>query len=201
MSKAIHDCLMKLILIGDSGVGKTCFLMRFADDNFTTSHISTIGIDFKIKMITLDDKKVKLQIWDTAGQERFRTITQTYYKGAMGIILAYDCTDEKSFANIQSWVKQIEVHARPDVVKVLIGNKCDRPDKKISEEEGRRLAERHKMGFFETSAKTGINIKETFYYMAKEIKEKTVQVDPTPKIVQINREISLKNGEFRGCCK
>lgn len=136
------DYLIKLILIGDSGVGKTCFLLRFADDNFTISHISTIGIiskfnsfhlgiDFKIKTINIDGKNVKLQIWDTAGQERFRTITQTYYKGAMGIILAYDCTSEESFNNVRNWVRQIEVHAQPNVEKILIGNKADLVDKKV----------------------------------------------------------------------
>ena len=86
------DVLVKLLLIGDSGVGKSCLLLRYSDDKFTTSFITTIGIDFKIKTIRLDNKKVKMQIWDTAGQERFRTITQAYYKGAQGIVLAYDCT-------------------------------------------------------------------------------------------------------------
>lgn len=104
-----YDYLIKLLIIGDSGVGKTCLLLRFAEDNFTASHLTTIGIDFKIKNIEVDGKDIKLQIvshnqWDTAGQERFRTITTTYYKGAMGIILAYDCTDENSFANIRNWV-------------------------------------------------------------------------------------------------
>jgi len=110
------DYLVKLIIIGDTGVGKTCFLLRFAEDSFTSSHIATIGnflphslgIDFKIKTINVDGKNVKLQIWDTAGQERFRTITQTYYKGAMGVILTYDCTREDSFDNVRNWIKQID---------------------------------------------------------------------------------------------
>ena len=162
MNKSSYDYLMKLIIIGDSGVGKSCFLMRFADDTFTTNHISTIGIDFKIKMIALDGKGIKLQIWDTAGQERFRTITQTYYKGAMGIVLAYDCTDEKSFENVRLWLKQIQLHAKPNVAKVLIGNKCDRADKKVPAERGKTLADEYNMAFFETSAKNSINTKETW---------------------------------------
>ena len=170
--KPAYDYLMKLIIIGDSGVGKTCFLMRFADDSFTTSHISTIGIDFKIKPMTLDEKSIKLQIWDTAGQDRFRTITQTYYKGAMGVILAYDCTDENSFANVRNWIKKLEAQAAPGVVKVLIGNKCDSTSKKIDPMKGKALAEEYKMGFFETSAKNNVNVKETFYYLAHEIKSK-----------------------------
>ena len=171
--KTAYDYLMKFIIIGDSGVGKTCFLMRFADDSFTTSHISTIGIDFKIKPIVIDGKNIKLQIWDTAGQDRFRTITQTYYKGAMGVILAYDCTDENSFNNVRSWMKQLEAHATPGVSKVLVGNKSDSPNKKISPSRGQALADEYHIKFFDASAKNNINVKETFYYLAKEVKDKT----------------------------
>lgn len=176
--KASYDYQMKFIIIGDSGVGKTCFLMRFADDSFTTSHISTIGIDFKIKPMTIDGKTIRLQVWDTAGQDRFRTITQTYYKGAMGVILAYDCTDENSFNNVRNWIKQLEAHATPGVAKVLIGNKSDSPSKKIDADRGKALADEFKMGFFETSAKNNINVKETFYYLAREVKSKNLPSTP-----------------------
>jgi Ras-related protein Rab-8A len=100
---ATYDYLIKLLLIGDSGVGKSCLLLRFSDDAFNTSFITTIGIDFKIRTVEIDNKRCKLQIWDTAGQERFRTITTAYYRGAMGILLVYDITDEQSFANIRNW--------------------------------------------------------------------------------------------------
>uniref|UniRef100_M3ZEL7 small monomeric GTPase n=1 Tax=Xiphophorus maculatus TaxID=8083 RepID=M3ZEL7_XIPMA len=103
-----YDYLFKLLLIGDSGVGKTCVLFRFSEDAFNSTFISTIGIDFKIRTIELDGKKIKLQIWDTAGQERFRTITTAYYRGAMGIMLVYDITNEKSFDNIKNWIRNIE---------------------------------------------------------------------------------------------
>ena len=99
---ATYDYLIKLLLIGDSGVGKSCLLLRFSDDAFNTSFITTIGIDFKIRTVEIDNKRCKLQIWDTAGQERFRTITTAYYRGAMGILLVYDITDEQSFANIRN---------------------------------------------------------------------------------------------------
>ena len=105
MKKPQYDYLLKLIVIGDSSVGKTCLLLRFSDDQFPTSHMPTIGIDFRIKTIQMNNKSVKLQVWDTAGQERFRTITQTYYKGAMGILLVYDCGEESSFNNIENWLK------------------------------------------------------------------------------------------------
>eukprot|EP00121_Abeoforma_whisleri_P006648 Awhi_evm1s6052 len=105
--------------------GKTSVLFRFSDDSFTSTFISTIGIDFKIRTIEMEGKKIKLQIWDTAGQERFRTITTAYYRGAMGIMLVYDVTSEKSFENISQWIKNIETHASDDVEKMILGNKCD----------------------------------------------------------------------------
>jgi len=130
---ATYDFLIKLLLIGDSGVGKSCLLLRFSDDSFTPSFITTIGIDFKIKTIELDGKRIKLQIWDTAGQERFRTITTAYYRGAMGILLIYDTTDEQSFQNIRNWIRNIEQHAADNVDKILVGNKCDMVSDKVVE--------------------------------------------------------------------
>ncbi|XP_008429973.1 ras-related protein Rab-13 isoform X1 [Poecilia reticulata] len=156
-----YDFLFKLLLIGDSGVGKTCLIIRFAEDNFNSTYISTIGIDFKVKTIEVDGKKVKLQVWDTAGQERFKTITTAYYRGAMGIILVYDITDEKSFENIQNWMKSIKENASAGVSQMLIGNKCDiEPKRKVSKETGEKLAKDHGIRFFETSAKSSINVEE-----------------------------------------
>lgn len=108
-----------------AGVGKSCLLLRYSDDSFTSSFITTIGIDFKIKSILVDESKVKLQIWDTAGQERFRTITTAYYRGAMGILLVYDVSDENSFINVRNWMRQIDQNAAENVNRVLIGNKAD----------------------------------------------------------------------------
>jgi small GTP-binding protein len=122
---AKYDYLIKLLLIGDSGVGKSCLLLRYSDDSFTSSFITTIGIDFKIKSILIGDSKVKLQIWDTAGQERFRTITTAYYRGAMGILLVYDVSDENSFTNVRNWMRQIDQNAAENVNRILIGNKAD----------------------------------------------------------------------------
>lgn len=197
-SASQYDYLIKLLIIGDSGVGKTCVLLRFSDNNFTASHLTTIGIDFKLKTIDIDGKSVKLQIWDTAGQERFRTITQTYYKGAMGIILAYDCTDENSFNNIRNWIQQIKMHASDNVSKVLIGNKCDRPDKKISAEQGRSLADELGIQFFETSAKTNINVMETFLHIARDIKERKIgSVTDSSRISVISTK---KEEKDKKCC-
>ncbi|XP_068030179.1 ras-related protein Rab-8A isoform X1 [Anomalospiza imberbis] len=168
-----YDYLFKLLLIGDSGVGKTCALFRFSEDAFNATFISTIGIDFKIRTIELDGKRIKLQIWDTAGQERFRTITTAYYRGAMGIMLVYDITNEKSFENIRNWVRNIEEHASPDVEKMILGNKCDANDKRqVSREQGEKLAASFGIKFMETSAKANINIENAFFTLARDIKAK-----------------------------
>ncbi|KAM3564238.1 hypothetical protein MY1884_000860 [Beauveria asiatica] len=170
-----YDFLIKLLLIGDSGVGKSCCLLRFSEDSFTPSFITTIGIDFKIRTIELDGKRVKLQIWDTAGQERFRTITTAYYRGAMGILLVYDVTDERSFNNIRTWFQNVEQHATEGVNKILIGNKCDWEDKRvISEEQGQALADELGIPFLEVSAKSNINIDKAFYSLAADIKKRLI---------------------------
>lgn len=173
--KPAYDYLIKLLLIGDSGVGKSCLLLRFSDDSFTPSFITTIGIDFKIRTIELDGKRIKLQIWDTAGQERFRTITTAYYRGAMGILLVYDVTDEKSFGNIRNWIRNIEQHATESVNKMLIGNKCDMVDKKVIDtDRGNALAEEYGIKFMETSAKNSINVDKAFITLAKDIKKRLI---------------------------
>lgn len=171
-----YDYLFKLLLIGDSGVGKTCILFRFSEDAFNTSFISTIGIDFKIRTIELEDKKIKLQIWDTAGQERFRTITTAYYRGAMGIMLVYDVTNEKSFDNIKNWIRNIEEHANTDVEKMILGNKCDIVDRRqVPKERGDQLAIEYNIKFMETSAKSSYNIEDAFINLARDIKTKMEQ--------------------------
>ena len=197
MANHKYDHLFKLLIIGESGVGKTCLLLRFTDDSFTANHLTTIGIDFKIKIINLENKLIKLQIWDTAGQERFRTITKTYYKGAHGIILTYDVTDENSFKNIKNWIKQIEQNAQTNVCKVLVGNKCDKPDRKVSEEEGRKLANDFGMNLFETSAKSNQNVNETFTFLTREILKGCENKTATGGI-----ELNNKKGDkqHKGCC-
>lgn len=168
-----YDHLFKLLLIGDSGVGKTCVLFRFSEDAFNSTFISTIGIDFKIRTIELEGKKIKLQIWDTAGQERFRTITTAYYRGAMGIMLVYDITSEKSFDNIRNWIRNIEEHAATDVQRMVLGNKCDMEDKRqVQKDQGEQLAKEYNIKFMETSAKTAQNVEESFITLARDIKKK-----------------------------
>ncbi|CAM9659804.1 unnamed protein product [Ectocarpus sp. 6 AP-2014] len=173
------DMQIKLLMIGDSGVGKTCLLLRYANDSFSQTFITTIGIDFKIKNIDLDSKRIKLQIWDTAGQERFRTITTSYFRGAQGILLVYDVTDKKSFNSIRNWVAQIQQHADVAVNKILIGNKCDMDeDREVSREEGAQLAAEYGIQFFETSAKNDINVEKGFITIAREVKDRLMADGP-----------------------
>ncbi|XP_067652993.1 ras-related protein Rab-8B-like isoform X2 [Haliotis asinina] len=158
----------KILMIGDSGVGKQELMLHFVKDNE-----QKVGIDFKIRTIELDGKKIKLQIWDTAGQERFRTITTAYYRGAMGIMLVYDITNEKSFENIRNWIRNIEEHASKDVEKMILGNKCDMNDRRqVSKEKGEQLAVEHGIKFMETSAKASNNVEEAFFTLARDIKLK-----------------------------
>lgn len=198
-----YDYLFKLLLIGDSGVGKSCLLLRFADDTYTDSYISTIGVDFKIRTIDLDGKTVKLQIWDTAGQERFRTITSSYYRGAHGIIIVYDVTDRDSFDNVKNWMMEIERYAMENVTKLLVGNKCDLASKKVvGYEEGKELADFHKIRFVETSAKNAINVEQAFHIMATEIKDRIQvggqQTRPVPTARLHAAPVRQQGGG--GCC-
>jgi len=191
---AAYDYLIKLLLIGDSGVGKSCLLLRFSDDSFTPSFITTIGIDFKIRTIELDGKRIKLQIWDTAGQERFRTITTAYYRGAMGILLVYDVTDEKSFNNIRNWIRNIEQHATESVNKILIGNKFDMVEKKVVDSaRGKTLADEYGIKFLETSAKNSINVEEAFITLAKDIKKRLID-NQEPANQSNNNKEAIKLG-------
>ncbi|CAH8861563.1 unnamed protein product [Trichobilharzia szidati] len=157
------DYMFKLLIIGNSSVGKTSFLFRYADDSFTSAFVSTVGIDFKVKTIFRQDKRVKLQIWDTAGQERYRTITTAYYRGAMGFILMYDITNEESFNAVQDWVTQIKTYSWDNAQVVLVGNKCDLvDDRAVSVDRGRHLAHQLGLEFFEASAKENINVRNVF---------------------------------------
>jgi Ras-related protein Rab-1A len=200
MSQQEYDYLFKLVLIGDSGVGKSSLLLRFADDNFTDSFISTIGVDFRFRTIHVQDKTVKLQIWDTAGQERFRTITSAYYRGADGIIMVYDVTSSESFDHVEEWLSEVDRYANPNTSKLLVGNKADLIEEKVvAESDAQAFAERIGVSFLETSAKTATNVDTAFLTMAQELiknKSQDTGKDNNQSIVTIKR--NQKSGG--GCC-
>lgn len=197
-----YDYLFKLLLIGDSGVGKSCLLLRFADDTYTESYISTIGVDFKIRTIELDGKTIKLQIWDTAGQERFRTITSSYYRGAHGIIVVYDVTDQESFNNVKQWLQEIDRYACENVNKLLVGNKSDLTTKKVVDyTTAKEYADQLGIPFLETSAKNATNVEQAFMTMAAEIKNRVGPPAPSGATNQVRIEstpVQQKSGS--GCC-
>ena len=201
-TETVVDAEFKLLLIGDSGVGKSCLLLRFADDTYTESYISTIGVDFKIRTIELDGKTIKLQIWDTAGQERFRTITSSYYRGAHGIIVVFDVTDQESFNNVKQWLHEIDRYACANVKKLLVGNKCDLASKRaVPTEQAAEFAESLGVEYLETSAKSALNVEKAFTTMASEIR-KWMQSQPAPAAqtkVNIGKGQAIGK-ESGGCC-
>ncbi|KAL3898841.1 MAG: hypothetical protein SGCHY_002467 [Lobulomycetales sp.] len=199
-----YDYLFKLLLIGDSGVGKSCLLLRFADDTYTESYISTIGVDFKIRTIELEGKTVKLQIWDTAGQERFRTITSSYYRGAHGIIVVYDVTDQETFNNVKQWLQEIDRYANEGVNKLLVGNKSDLTGKKVVDyNAAKEFADSLTIPFLETSAKNATNVEQAFLTMAKQIKDRmganTANTGPAKQNIKLGGA-SVAPEQEGGCC-
>jgi len=203
MTSPEYDYLFKLLLIGDSGVGKSCLLLRFADDTYTESYISTIGVDFKIRTIEMDGKTIKLQIWDTAGQERFRTITSSYYRGAHGIIVVYDVTDQLSYNNVKQWLQEIDRYACDTVNKLLVGNKSDLTSKRVVDfATAKEFAKSSGFSFLECSAKNATNVEEAFLTTVSEIKSRmqrqpsSSSAQPLP-ILGSSRPVGSQQG---GCC-
>jgi len=204
MSSAIdelnYDYIFKILLVGDSGVGKSCLLLRYTDNSFSETFISTIGVDFKIKTILVDGKTVKLQIWDTAGQERFKTITSSYYRGSDGIFIVYDITDPVSFNNLRVWLNEIDRYMGKGGYKVLlVGNKADQVSSRaVQTAEAEEYASQLGCEFFETSAKENSNVEEIFEALSRSLKgakiKETVQ-GVSPPGSSINLGASRKVNE------
>ena len=165
-----YEYLFKILLVGNSNVGKSSLFLRFVDEIWKENFVPTIGVDFKIKSIKINNKIIKLQIWDTAGQERFKSILSSYYKGANGILLLYDITNINSFKSLSNWLIDIEKNSSKNVKKILIGNKCDLNElRKIPINKGKEFADTYNMKFIETSAKNNVNINECFNILGKEL--------------------------------
>mmetsp|Transcript_8767 Transcript_8767/g.23148 ORF Transcript_8767/g.23148 Transcript_8767/m.23148 type:complete len:618 (-) Transcript_8767:71-1924(-) len=165
-----YSTTFKLLVVGDAGVGKTCLITRFVDDVFSSTCKSTIGVDFKATTIEMDGKAVQLQVWDTAGQERFRALTTSYYRGAHGVILVYDVTEQASFDHLASWIKDVDLYSGEEVTKLLIGNKDDNHKQKVVDPElAREFAKDHSMLFMEASAMRSLNVTAAFKLLVAEV--------------------------------
>ena len=194
---AKKEFLSKILVIGDGAVGKSCIIRRYVDNEFESTHLQTVGLDFKLKNIQLDDgNSLKAQIWDTAGQERFHSITRNYFKNAHGIILIYDVTLIESFHNVKNWIKQIKKEASDKVSIILVGNKIDMENERVvSNEEGEKIADEYGLKFFECSAKTGVNIEQIFKEVAKKILENFSNVEEKD-----TTKLKNKKNQKKGCC-
>ena len=196
MSK--KEAKYKILILGDSKVGKSCFLTRYADNTYHEDYLSTIGMDYKIKNYELENGNIiKLYIWDTAGQDRFRSITSNYYKGADGIILIYDITKQETFNNVRNWITSIKEEAPAKVVLILVGNKVDdEKNRAVPQSEGEKIADEYNLPFLECSAKSDINVTETFDVLIKKI----VEINPKNKQGQKLQQNRIVFGEKKKFC-
>ncbi|KAM3139288.1 hypothetical protein pb186bvf_008508 [Paramecium bursaria] len=205
-----YNFLFKYIIVGDTSVGKSCLLLQYVDRNFRQNHEATIGVEFGAKQIVIKGKTIKIQLWDTAGQESFRSITRSYYRGSIGALLVYDISRRESFQNAISWINEIRNYGNEKMVICLVGNKLDLEDnRQVSEEEGKELAKRFGMQFFEVSAKLNQNVDQVFTRISEQVYKKIErnEIDLTNEKygVKIGQkadiEIQVKKEEQKqGCC-
>lgn len=161
--------MFKLIMVGETCVGKTCIIMRYTERTFTDSFLTTVGVDFKVKELVIDSTPIRIQIWDTAGQEQFHTITKSYFRGADGILLCFDLTSKQTLDKTRAWMESIRESASEKVNIVLVGNKCDLENREVTQEQGQEMADEFGINYYEASAKTGENITEIFETLAKDV--------------------------------
>eukprot|EP00760_Papus_ankaliazontas_P008546 PhM_4_TR13880/c0_g1_i1/m.56447/K07910/RAB18; Ras-related protein Rab-18 len=212
-SDSVVDHTLKVVMLGDSAVGKSSLMSCFVEGTFEPDISATIGVDFKVKYINQSGKRIKLTVWDTAGQERFRTLTSSYYRGVHGVVLVYDVSVRETFEHVQAWVEELQryVSSYADVVKLLVANKIDLPEHAVSRSEGQAVARDHGMMFIETSAKTSVGVQQTFTEVVQKVLESGVlsqQQGPASKSKSAANASSVRLGQGgaegggakHGCC-
>ncbi|KAL3517874.1 hypothetical protein ACH5RR_020463 [Cinchona calisaya] len=207
-----EEYLFKIVVIGDSAVGKSNLLSRFARDEFDHNSKATIGVEFQTQVVEIDGKEVKAQVWDTAGQERFRAVTSAYYRGAVGALIVYDISRKTTFESIKRWLDELNTHCDTTVARMLVGNKCDLEDiRDVSMEEGKSLAEEEGLFFIETSALNSTNVNTAFEIVIRDIynnvSRKTLNSDSYKAELSVNRvslangiDLSTQNKGIHSCC-
>uniref|UniRef100_A0A914CTN6 Ras-related protein Rab-25 n=1 Tax=Acrobeloides nanus TaxID=290746 RepID=A0A914CTN6_9BILA len=196
-----YDYLFKIVLIGDSGVGKSNLLLRFHKNEFNGGQRETIGVEFATKTIEFDNVHVKAQVWDTAGQERYRAVTSAFYRGSLGALLVYDITRHDSFRNAERWLSELREYAGEDCIVMLVGNKSDlRHLRAVSAEEAKAFSENSRLSFIETSAKDSTNVETAFTRIIKEIyhRRKHDSVKPKNPIVLPQK---VEEDKKKSCCR
>ncbi|KAK4492172.1 hypothetical protein RD792_002970 [Penstemon davidsonii] len=203
-----EEYLFKIVVIGDSAVGKSNLLSRFARDEFDHNSKATIGVEFQTQVVEVDGKEVKAQVWDTAGQERFRAVTSAYYRGAVGALIVYDITRTTTFESTKRWLDELNTHCDTTAARMLVGNKCDLENiREVSVEEGKNLAEEEGLFFIETSALDSTNVNKAFEIVIREIYEKVsrklLNSDSYKAELSVNRvsvDLSKQNKSTFSCC-
>mmetsp|Transcript_17240 Transcript_17240/g.42367 ORF Transcript_17240/g.42367 Transcript_17240/m.42367 type:complete len:348 (+) Transcript_17240:1-1044(+) len=199
-----YNTTFKLLCVGDAGVGKTCLITRFVEDTYSENNKSTIGVDFKTMTLDMDSRPVNLQLWDTAGQERFRSLTAAYYRGAHGVVLVYDVTDQQTFDNLIVWLKDVDNYCGEEAVRLLIGNKSDEESMRVvSGEVASEFAQEHNLLFMEASAKTATNVKAAFRLLVAEAMHKADTLASAPPAFQQKVKLHAERSKQRqamNCC-
>ena len=197
------DYIFKIVLIGDTSVGKSCLLTRFADDQFTDNYVTTIGVDFRFKTMIVMDKIIKVQVWDTAGEERYRSITNAYYRGAEGILIVFDLTNEESFKSIQNWINEVTVFTGKDVIIICLGNKSDLKSE-ISKNTIDEFKKKTNLEIFNVSAKTGEGVEEAFKHIIELLIKKNIDKKEENNAINLtpntNNNNSPTDKKKESCC-
>ena len=198
-----YDKTCSILLLGDTCVGKTCLISRYANGVFKEEYISTVGVDYVSKQEIINDQNINVKLWDTAGQERFKALTPSYLRGAEGIVLVYDVTNAETFESLKFWIDSLKSSLGEDSLPTIIdGNKVDLDDRDISKEDAKKFAQEHNYKYFETSAKSGVGVDELFREIVNQILEKK---DKTDEVKEERKSVKLQsdkgnNQKKKGCC-